>query len=853
MPIETANVGVRPVGPAQQSNTDNTVRRTPASSGSGFAPETKVALRSAIQDMAGVLTQVNEAQAESVEKMPKAMQDVIDNIMRQAFSLEETLSQGLGSTLESQRFSTEQLKTFSRMLAQLGNILSKGGEAGTSDTLTALLKNFKVLLSEEGNGTEPVLLTKAAFALIDEVPMEQLPVRMQQLFAALQQPYDGTVTGNRAALQVLRQLVQDFMPQTGSTGTQSGQSAAQAGQGTGQPGSAAAGQQSGNVVFTGQNGTGNAAAGQTAAGNAAAGNNGLGSAAGTASGTVANAATAGQGAAAGTANAPGTAAANATGQPVNAGTAGLAEGTVAHGPAGQTTAGGAQAGAAGNAQTAGQAAGNGQPQANTGASALAENGQAGAGTATGGQQTAGTAQGSQQAAGMPQAGTGTGNAGSAPAGTGMPSGARQGATGQGSPLTPEQQAARPQVTAQENRQTILQGQQTVVQGQQMAQQGQKVMQQGAQMMQQGQQLLQQGQSMAQQGEHLVAQGQLMVEQGQQLLAQDGPTSRQGQQLVKQGQQTLQQGQEMQTQGERLTQQGQQLGTQGQQNLQQGLQLQDRGQQTIQQGQALLQQAREALPGQEALRTAMQQAREQLLSQPMQNTAQTMDTLRSMARLLLRDAVLAPQDAQLLQSFAESGTQKLDASEARQLQQLLRVCQQNVPAAVQQAAVQRQMPELPRVWSLMQLADMTAARDMTPQQLQRTSHDLAVLANAMNQSMTGDNTTALPGQRSLDFMMPLYMGQPQQSYPTYIHVYDENQPDKRTGVLKKETWFRVCVLTQNIGAVDATFRVYEGSRLDMRVFFSRPEQAEEFTQYMPALRKSLRETRLLLQDVKIGAV
>ena len=215
MPIETASVGVRPVGPAQQSNSDNNIRRTPGTSdASGFAPETKVSIRSAIKDMAGVLAQINNVSADFEEQMPQKMKDVVDNIMRQAFSLDETLAQSLGSTLESQRFSVEQLRTFSRMLAQMGNLLEKGGEARTNDTLTALLKNFKTLLSDEGNGTEPVLLTKAAFMLVDDLPMEQLPPRMQRLFAALQQPYQGELVPNREGMGFLRQLLQYFMPQT---------------------------------------------------------------------------------------------------------------------------------------------------------------------------------------------------------------------------------------------------------------------------------------------------------------------------------------------------------------------------------------------------------------------------------------------------------------------------------------------------------------------------------------------------------------------------------------------------------------------------------------------------------------
>ena len=700
MPIETASVGVRPVGPAQQSNSDNNIRRTPGTSdASGFAPETKVSIRSAIKDMAGVLAQINNVSADFEEQMPQKMKDVVDNIMRQAFSLDETLAQSLGSTLESQRFSVEQLRTFSRMLAQMGNLLEKGGEAGTNDTLTALLKNFKTLLSDEGNGTEPVLLTKAAFMLVDDLPMEQLPPRMQRLFAALQQPYQGELVPNREGMGFLRQLLQYFMPQT----------------------------KGGNAVTP------------------------------------------------------------MPGQPQ------------------MTQNGQAQMAQIGQAQQPGQS----QTQRN----------------------------GQYSMAGQPQQNDGSLSGQSYPA----------------SQTGSQMDAGR---YAQQARQTILQGQQTVGQGQQMAAQGQRVMQQGMQMIQQGMQLAQQGQTLAAQGQEMATDGQQMMEQGRQILQQEGQASRQGQQLVQQGQQTIEQGKQMQTQGEQMQAQGKQMQTQGQQNLQQGLRLQDKGQQTIGQGQSMLQEARQALPGQDALRGAMQQAKAEMMGQPIQNTPQTMATLRGMARLLLRDAQLTPQETHLLQNFVSEKMQQLPEKDARQLQTLLRICQRNIPAAVQQAAIQRHMPELPRLWAFMQLADMTAASDLPPHQLHRISHDLQTFANAINQSLDSAPTPSnqqVPGQRSLDFMMPLYMGQPAQNYPAYIHVYDEEKPDKRTGIMKKESWFRVCVLTENIGAVDATFRVYEGSRLDMRIFFSQPEQAEAFTSYVPALRRAILTTRLQLRDVKISAV
>ena len=748
MPIETASVGVRPVGPAQQSNSDNNIRRTPGTSdASGFAPETKVSIRSAIKDMAGVLAQINNVSADFEEQMPQKMKDVVDNIMRQAFSLDETLAQSLGSTLESQRFSVEQLRTFSRMLAQMGNLLEKGGEAGTNDTLTALLKNFKTLLSDEGNGTEPVLLTKAAFMLVDDLPMEQLPPRMQRLFAALQQPYQGELVPNREGMGFLRQLLQYFMPQTKGGNavtpmpgqpqmTQNGQAQ--------QPGQA-------QMIQNGQ------------------------------------------------AQQPGQAQMQQNGQAQQPGQAQMTQNGQAQQP------GQAQMAQIGQAQQPGQS----QTQRN----------------------------GQYSMAGQPQQNDGSLSGQSYPA----------------SQTGSQMDAGR---YAQQARQTILQGQQTVGQGQQMAAQGQRVMQQGMQMIQQGMQLAQQGQTLAAQGQEMATDGQQMMEQGRQILQQEGQASRQGQQLVQQGQQTIEQGKQMQTQGEQMQAQGKQMQTQGQQNLQQGLRLQDKGQQTIGQGQSMLQEARQALPGQDALRGAMQQAKAEMMGQPIQNTPQTMATLRGMARLLLRDAQLTPQETHLLQNFVSEKMQQLPEKDARQLQTLLRICQRNIPAAVQQAAIQRHMPELPRLWAFMQLADMTAASDLPPHQLHRISHDLQTFANAINQSLDSAPTPSnqqVPGQRSLDFMMPLYMGQPAQNYPAYIHVYDEEKPDKRTGIMKKESWFRVCVLTENIGAVDATFRVYEGSRLDMRIFFSQPEQAEAFTSYVPALRRAILTTRLQLRDVKISAV
>ncbi|WP_173442992.1 hypothetical protein [Selenomonas ruminantium] len=275
----------------------------------------------------------------------------------------------------------------------------------------------------------------------------------------------------------------------------------------------------------------------------------------------------------------------------------------------------------------------------------------------------------------------------------------------------------------------------------------------------------------------------------------------------------------------------------------------------QQGQPVQRNVFERIPQAEQVQrpqqAAMQQAKNQLLDQVMENTPQTMNVLKDLAQLLLKDGNVNQKDALLLQSFINGKEALLSAKEAQQLQQMIRLCQANIPATVQQAALQQNIPDLPRLWAFMQLCDMSYTRNMTARQLKRAGKDVAAFVLSMRNSMEGDNSI-VPGQRSLNFMMPMYMGE-ESTYPAYIHVYDEKQPDPETGEMKKETWLRLCVLTDNIGAVELTCRVYQENQLDMRLFFSSTETANEFRAETDALRNSLKDSKLRLKELKIGAV
>ena len=680
MPIETSAVGVRPVArPQAPGAVDGVNRRDSESTPSGFRPQTNVSIENAVNDMEGILSKISTYEAENIEKMPQDLQKVIENVMRQAFSFDQTLAEGLGSTMESQRFSMEQLTTVARTLLQMSSLAEKGYDVNISDGLQTLLTNLKAAVTQEAGGSalEPVLLLKASFDLINGKDPADLPAALQQLIASMQttMPSGGTQQTSDAS-QFLKQLVQYFMPRSETTEGQAqpqGQQAAQQGQ--------------------------------------------------------------------------------------------ASQGQAQPGTAGQMTQG----------QSAQQTAQGQTPQQGT-----LQQGQPAQGQAANGQQGNTSANQPQNAQGQPA----QGNA--------QPSAQGQPAQGQNAPQTQGQQAQNG--TAQQGAQSAQQ-------------QGQTTPGQAAQNGQQGGTFANQPQSTQGQPAQANAQG---AAQGQQ--------AAQGQNAAN-------------------TQQG----TQGQGTAQQG------------QPQAAMQERTQMAQPQanQNLTMTAREAKEQMMQQPMQNTPASMQTMKDLARLFLQKGNLSQADAQQLQNFIDNQGQTLPTKESRQLETLLRLCQQNIPATVQQAALQHDMPELPRIWAFMQLCDLSVAKKLNARQLKKAGKDVAELVFSMRGSMEGDHAIQ-PGQRSMNFMMPLYLGENEKSYPAYIHVYDETKPDKETGALKKETWLRLCVLTENLGAVELTCRVYEHEHLDMRLFFADHETAAQFRDHVPELRRSMRGSKLHLEDVAIGA-
>ena len=601
MPINAGAIGIQPVQPQRPTGESEGIQRRQDSTAGGFRPQTQVSLKTAITDLAATLSKISSNEKFGFEKLPSDIGQVVRNIMQQAFSIDATLGQSIGSTIESQHFSNDQLMILARMLSQIGALADKGFSMELSEETKTLLSQFKNLIVSEngGNFLEPVLMSKSAFELIDNKNPEQLPQSLYEILAQLSQSMTTSAPLNQPqqseGMQFLNQLIKFFMPRPSSPSTTS--------------------------------------------------------------------------------------------------------------------------------QTQSQ----------------------------------------QQ---------------------------NQAAQNQQRPTpTPTQRLLNSMYRQLDDPYANLQKQQAAQQSNQNQQFFQKT-----------------------------------------------PNQQPNQNLQPQNQ-----------------------SQQPNQNLQPQNQSQQANQNQQTQAQSFLREETPVpdanfLSKQQILKNQMQDAKNLLLKQPMQNNSQTMDTLKSLAQLLIKNSQnLTPRETTLLQNFVNNTQKMFPEAEARHLQNLLRLCQQNVPAVVQQAAVQHKLPDLPRLWAFMQLCDMAnLPSQMTPRAFKKAGRAVSDFANIMRGFMGSDNTT-VQNQRSFQMMLPLYLGENLTSYPTYLSVYDENAKDPDTGVEKKETWLRICVLTDNIGAAELIFRVYEGNQLDMRFYFSEADAAEDFRNYVSNLRDSIRETKFNIGEIRIGSI
>ena len=234
-----------------------------------------------------------------------------------------------------------------------------------------------------------------------------------------------------------------------------------------------------------------------------------------------------------------------------------------------------------------------------------------------------------------------------------------------------------------------------------------------------------------------------------------------------------------------------------------------------------------------------------------NSQQAMASFKSLAQLLVKDGTLTAKDTALLNNFVNGSQTQLSEGDAKQLTMLLRLVQSNIPPAVQQAGQQMGMDGLPKLWAFAQLSELAALKDIKNRDYENATKQLKTMISSLKGSLTSEGSYNANGEKAISFVMPLYLGENEISYPAYIHIYDEPPHEDERGVMRKDTWFRVCVLTENIGAVDIVCQLYEGKNLNLRVMFSDQEAVQAFSDYLPDIRKALYKTEINLTDLKVG--
>ncbi|WP_294522754.1 hypothetical protein [uncultured Anaerovibrio sp.] len=683
------------------------------SAGSAFSPRTDVSIKNSIDNMAGILSKISSHQSEAENAIPSQLKEIINNIMRSAFSLEGTVGEGVGSSLASQKFSVEQLNTLSRMLHHLGYLSDQGSLGELSEDLQVVFDNIKLAIGKESN-IEPVNLNKLAFQLIQNEDNPQAVKQIEELLSQLasltvSQP-GATAAQPSEGFALLNKLVDAFFPKSMFTGgteqsqTSNSQSANQGNLGI-------AGNTQGPVMPQE-----NAQPGAAMANGAPQGQ--------TVSPQIFN-----------------------TNQAFNQG-----NGLPTNAPGNMANAADNTAPQLVNQGGAGNAATNTVPTA-----------------ATIGTSTPGTMAQSQGGSGpqildinqaFTQINEAMGNAQPAGNNAGTPANNTMGNT---TPMGNDNIFGKTENTMGSDGAAKLAS------------------------------------------EPKFANENINVRMNNAGMAYEGTASRQG---VADGEinPLFKQIFSRFGQGNNITNNTGNTNSPG-------------GTTTVQ-----------------------------------MDNQQVANALKDAGQLILKNAELSPKDTELLTNFINKSQGELSQQDAKQLNLLLRTIQSNIPASIQQAGQRMGVDELPKLWAFMQLCDLSQLKKMKGHHYRSASKEINNFVNSMKGSMHSEGSFKADGQKSISFMMPLYLGDGTvQSYPAYVHIYDEPPHEDERGIMRKDTWFRVCVLTESIGAVDVVCRLYEGNNLNLRVIFSDKESVTEFSEYLPDIRKALYDTPINLTDLKIGTV
>ena len=239
--------------------------------------------------------------------------------------------------------------------------------------------------------------------------------------------------------------------------------------------------------------------------------------------------------------------------------------------------------------------------------------------------------------------------------------------------------------------------------------------------------------------------------------------------------------------------------------------------------------------------------------PMQiNLKEAQTLIKSLSAQLLNSKSLSEEEVSLLKNFINDKQEVLSEKDMTTLKTLLNMAEENIPFSIRQAAVKQNLPELPKLWAFVQLTNLTRLLDLNENRLKNAGKDIQDFSNLLKKSFQPENE-ASGNQRSMSFMTPIYLGDNEHRYPAYIHIYHQEAEKKENKQQESETWLRICLVTENVGAVEVVFRLYEGEKLNLRLAFSNKACVNSFNEFLPDLETAFQELPFILTDVKVTEI
>ena len=226
-----------------------------------------------------------------------------------------------------------------------------------------------------------------------------------------------------------------------------------------------------------------------------------------------------------------------------------------------------------------------------------------------------------------------------------------------------------------------------------------------------------------------------------------------------------------------------------------------------------------------------------------------NVLKNLAQQLLTTKTISPEQEVALRQFLNNKAQ-LKPEEVEQFNKLLKLCEDFTPLSIKQAAVKNKAEDLPKLWIMAQLRDLAEVADLPAEQLKAAAKSLHDFSTILRSALQNENEVG-NNQKSMSFMLPLYMGENEQNYPAYFHIYHEKENGKNPYANQEyETWLRICLLTENIGAVEIVFRLYENDKLNLRIALAEDEFVKDFNENFSQVQTALTEMPFNLTEVKV---